>query len=78
MVSEAFGATVLVWTFAPELSAVVVGPRECHGLDRVHGYVKRRCKASLKNSTSVFLLPGAVNFVVCGFYTAEHYTSARQ
>ncbi len=58
---SSFAATVLVWTLAPaDLSAFVVGPRECHGRDRVYGYEKRRCKASLRKSTSDFLLPGAV------------------
>jgi hypothetical protein len=66
-----------IWTLSSaNLLIFVVGPptkwlvSEC--LDRVYDYVKLHCEASQTNSISVFLLPGAVNLIARGFYTAEH------
>ena len=68
-----------VWTLASAyFSALVDGPCEC--LDRVYGFMKgqAQCKGSLTNSTSIFLLHGAVNSVAHGFYTVEHYILTSQ
>ncbi len=73
-----------IWTesSANLLTFVVGSPtkwlvREC--LDRVYDYVKRHYEASQTDSTSVCLLPGAVNLLVRGveFYTAEHDIATR-
>jgi hypothetical protein len=66
-----------IWTqSSANLLTFVVGPptkwlvSEC--LDLVYDYVKRHCEASQINSTAARLLPGVVNLIACGFYTAEH------